>query len=98
MVREDKAGKYDHIDYTDPFVDERYAEHMRKGALVHGSANWKKGGYGKINYLKSLERHLKELQKHELYGTPLDEDHAAAIRFNITGYMYEDLSPDPTTD
>lgn len=90
MKRENKRSKKNFLDYFDPYVLERYGSHMLQGAERHGSANWKKGGYPKREYLASLERHFLALWK-ELEGEPpTDEDHAAAIMFNIVGFMYEE--------
>jgi hypothetical protein len=90
MLRENKANKPQYLDYLDHRVLARYGRHMKKHAL---GDNWKKGGYGEKNYLQSLVRHAMtlwaELEGHE---TPTDEDHAAAIFFNIQGLMAEQES------
>jgi hypothetical protein len=90
MLRENKANKPQYLDYLDHRVLARYGRHMKKHAL---GDNWKKGGYGEKNYLQSLVRHAltlwAELEGHE---TPTDEDHAAAIFFNIQGLMAEQES------
>ena len=85
MIREDKSDKPIYFDYLPPHVLERYGEHMLKGAKVHGSGNFLKGGYGKESYLDSLYRHLIALKKGDT-----NEDHAAAIMFNVIGYIHED--------
>ncbi len=85
MLREDKSEKPIYFDYLPVHVLKRYGEHMLKGAKVHGSGNFLKGGYGKEKYLDSLYRHLIALKDEET-----NEDHAASIMFNIIGYMHED--------
>lgn len=95
MVREDKQLKLDPLDYTTPQNELRYARHMHKGALRHGSGNWKKGGLGLINWVKSARRHLLAME-YQANGLPVPseiggdgEDHAAALRFNAEGFMNE---------
>lgn len=95
MVREDKVQKIDPIDYTTPQNESRYAHHMHKGAQKHGAGNWKKGGYGLLNWVKSARRHLLAME-YQALGLPIPielggdgEDHAAALRFNAEGFMNE---------
>ena len=93
MKREDKGGKLNYLDYVSVGAMKRYAIHMKKGELVHGRGNWKKGGYPKHEYLESLMRHLMLLVENNEKGQkrrPQDEDHAAAIMFNIIGYLTEE--------
>jgi hypothetical protein len=85
MKREDKNTKHNYLDYFTPQVLDRYAIHMKKGAPKHGSANWKKGGYPKEEYLQSAMRHLLALWNEEV-----DEDHASSLMFNVIGYMHEE--------
>lgn len=85
MLREDKSDRPIYFHYLPVEVLERYGVHMLKGAKVHGSGNFLKGGYGKENYLDSLYRHLLALKKGET-----NEDHASSILFNIIGYMWEE--------
>jgi hypothetical protein len=84
MKREDKSQKLNYLDYLDPNVLERYARHMKKGELAHGRGNWKKGGYPLNEYLESAFRHFMALWEGQA-----DEDHAAALLFNIIAYMRE---------
>lgn len=68
-------------DLIDPGFLLRFAEHMRKGAEHYGEHNWTKG-IPSSNYLASLMRHL------EAYRRGIDdEDHLAAIAFNVMGLM-----------
>lgn len=96
MKREDKSGKINFLDYTTPENEMRYGRHMLKGAIKHGSGNWKKGAYGLQHWCESAERHLKAMWfiaqglpvPPELESEP-GEDHAAALRFNAEGFMNE---------
>lgn len=95
MIREDKQEKIDPLDYTTPHNELRYAAHMFKGAKVHGSGNWKNGGYGLLNWVKSARRHLLameyialDLPVPEVLGGD-NEDHPAALRFASEGFMNE---------
>lgn len=92
MYREDKNDKINHLSYIDPLVVLRYGHYMKEGELKHGRGNWKKGNYPKHEYLESLARHLQLLlleSDHDI--TIEDTDHAAAIMFNIIGFMYEEI-------
>ena len=96
MKRESKAEKLNHLSYTTPHNLERYARHMKKGEKAHGRSNWKKGGYPKIEYLESMQRHLNELWAENEAGHRLtDNDPAAALRFNVEGYMHEEWLEEP---
>ena len=55
---------------------------LAKGAIKYDARNWEKGIPLSV-YIASLDRHLCKLMMGE--G---DEDHAAAIAFNIMGYMH----------
>ena len=95
MLREDKSQKLNYLDYLDPHVLERYARHMKKGELAHGRGNWKKGGYPLEEYLESAFRHFVALWANIERSGPLvgsDEDHAAALMFNIVAFMREQYS------
>ena len=85
MVREDKQSKPNYLDYFEPHVIERYGKHMKAAEARHGRGNWKKGGYPKLEYLESAFRHFMGLWKGDT-----SEDHAAALLFNIIGYMHEE--------
>ena len=63
----------------------RVAELMERGAIKYGEENWLngKGEDALARYKKSLNRHMKQW----LMGD-LEEDHAAAIAFNINGIIY----------
>lgn len=91
MVRENKDDKLNYLSYFTPEVLLRYAQHMKKGELKHGRGNFKKGGYPKSEYLESAMRHLLNVwAQDEGYVPYADEDDAAAVMFNMVGYMMED--------
>jgi hypothetical protein len=60
----------------------RKAVHLEKGAVGHGERNWEQG-MPLSSFLASAWRHLLALTD----GCE-DEDHAAALAFNVDGYMH----------
>lgn len=90
MVRDTSAGKTEyHRVFEGPML-ERWAEHLTKGAAKYpdnpdGSANWTLAA-GEAEYVRfraSACRHFFQLMRGDD-----DEDHAAAVFFNINGMMY----------
>lgn len=63
----------------------RWAELMGRGAEKYGENNWMKAATEEeLNRFKaSAERHLQQLLKGDT-----DEDHAAAVLFNVAGIEY----------
>ena len=63
----------------------RWAEHMTKGAGIYGDRNWEKasGEEELERFRESAFRHFMQWWKGET-----DEDHAAAVFFNIQGAEY----------
>lgn len=64
---------------------ERYAEHLRKGALKYNPRNWMKAASD-----EEMERFRESAARHfaQWMAGNTDEDHAAAVFFNINGYEY----------
>ncbi len=62
---------------------ERMGAHMAKGAVKYGENNWRKatGLKAKLRFARSLFRHARAL----ILGQR-DEDHAAAVWFNVAAY------------
>ncbi len=86
----DGSEKPNFLSYIDPEVLYRYGQYMQKAEAKYGRANWKKG-IPQYEYLESLMRHFIKLWALEEKGKDIEPgvDHAAAIMFNIIGYMYE---------
>lgn len=84
MIRDTQQGKprYD-LCYKEMY--KRWAELMARGAEQYGEDNWKKAnGEPELKDFKaSAERHFQQWMNGET-----DEDHAAAVFFNISGYEY----------
>ena len=90
----DGSPKPNYLSYLHPTVLRRYGVHMKKAEKKYGEGNWKKG-FPKMVYLQSLMRHLITLWAQEV-GTErkTEQDHAAAILFNIIGFIYEEERKD----
>lgn len=86
MVRDTTGDK---MDYTLVVLDgpmfERWAEHLRKGTKKYAKRNWMKAE-GDAEYERFRESALRHLMQW-LRGDR-DEDHAAAVFFNINGAEY----------
>jgi len=84
MVRDTDEGKTDYLLVRDGVMYERWAEHLRKGALKYEPRNWLKGlGDPEVEarFRQSAARHFEAWLRGEV-----DEDHAAGVIFNINGY------------
>jgi dATP/dGTP diphosphohydrolase len=97
-IRDSQEGKPDFIETTSPWADWRYAQYMTGKKKKYGQGNFKKG-ITRESYLTSLARHVVKLRALEDCKTfnllvedwmEPDEDHAAAIRFNIDGLMHQE--------
>ena len=89
MRRDTNEGKirYDLVvpeNMDNPMLS-RWAEHMTKGALKYGDRNWEKAtGREELNrFRESAFRHFMQW-----YLGEADEDHAAAVFFNVQGAEY----------
>jgi hypothetical protein len=73
----------------------RWADHMTKGAQKYGDRNWEKAAG-----LPELSRFRESAFRHfmQWYHGENDEDHAAAIMFNVQGaeYVLEKIEPQMT--
>lgn len=85
MVRDITEGKIDFLLIRDGVMYKRWAEHLTKGAIKYAKRNWMKAeGEEELNRFKeSAARHFEQW----LAGN-VDEDHAAAVFFNINGAEY----------
>ena len=84
-VRGDRGGK-GRFDLITPFGLRRVAQHYEGGAKIHDARNWEKG-QPIMRFIDSSERHLQDLKAAILLGEQT-EDNAAAIVWNMLGYMH----------
>lgn len=85
MVRDTAEGKADYTLILDGPMLDRWAEHMTKGAVKYAPRNWMRAeGDAELERFKqSALRHLLQWLRGDI-----DEDHAAAVIFNINGAEY----------
>lgn len=84
MQRDTSDGKLDYTLIRDGVMYDRWAEHLRKGALKYDKRNWLKGlGDPEVEarFKESAARHFEQWLRGDV-----DEDHAAGVFFNINGY------------
>mgnify|MGYP001308136020 FL=1 len=87
MQRDTSSGKVDYaLVYSGPML-RRWAEHLTKGASKYDRDNWllAYGPEERERFRISAARHFAQW----MYGEK-DEDHAAAVFFNINGVEYVD--------
>ncbi len=84
MVRGLDESKPNYLLLWQPML-KRWAEHMTKGAKHYGKHNWMKAS-GR----DELERFQESALRHmfQWLNGEIDEDHASAVFFNITGAEY----------
>src|SRR3990167_4288184 len=85
MVRDVTNEKIDYSLALDGPMFERLAIHLTKGAKKYSARNWLKatGNEEAERFKQSAVRHFIQW-----YRGDQDEDHAAAVLFNINGYEY----------
>lgn len=85
MVRDTTEGKIDYTLALDGPMFQRYAELMDRGAVKYGKRNWMKA-----NSAEEMERAQESLTRHffQYLSRQTDEDHAAAIIFNLNEIEY----------
>lgn len=85
MVRDTEDAKIDYTLALDGPMFERYAAHLTKGAKKYAPRNWMQAsGPAELERAKrSLLRHVFALLRGER-----DEDHAAAVWFNVNLFEY----------
>jgi len=79
-VRDRREGK-GQFDWLPPYAILRVAQHFENGGVKYGPRNWELG-QPVMGYINSAIRH-----SFKLLGGSKDEDHAAAICWNIMAYM-----------
>ena len=85
MQRDTTKGKTDYTLVLDGPMFDRLADHLTKGALKYDKRNWMKA-----TGQEELERFRESALRHFLqwFRGETDEDHAAAVFFNINGVEY----------
>jgi hypothetical protein len=85
MVRDVTEGKTDYALVLDGPMFERWAAHLTKGAQKYEKGNWLKaeGEAERQRFRESAFRHFIQWYRGET-----DEDHAAAVFFNVNGSEY----------
>lgn len=85
MHRDTTEGKTDYTLIRNGPMFERWAEHLTKGAALHGKRNWLKA-----DSLADYERFVESAARHfeQWLQWQRDEDHAAGVFFNINGAEY----------
>jgi hypothetical protein len=90
MVRDTTEGKTDYTRILDGPMFDRWADHLSKGAVKYpdvapGVANWTlaNGEEELARFKKSAMRHFRQWLRGDV-----DEDHAAAVYFNVNGAEY----------
>lgn len=85
MVRDTQEGKTDYTLILDGPMFDRWAVHMTKGASKYAARNWMQA-----NGDAELERFKQSALRHFLqwFRGEVDEDHAAAVFFNLNGAEY----------
>lgn len=85
MVRDVTEGKTDYSLVMDGPMFKRWAIHLTKGAIKYAKRNWMKA-----SGQEELDRFRESALRHFLqwYWGETDEDHAAAVIFNVNGAEY----------
>jgi hypothetical protein len=94
MVRDTTEGKIDYALALDGPMFKRYATHLTKGAEKYEKRNWMRA-----RGQAELERFKESALRHFLQwlAGDVDEDHAAAVIFNINGAEYVKEQQEPET-
>ena len=85
MVRDVTEGKINYSLILDGPMFDRWAKHLTTGATKYSKRNWMKAKGD-----EELERFKESALRHfiQWYYDDTDEDHAAAVFFNINGVEY----------
>jgi hypothetical protein len=85
MRRDVTTGKTDYTLIFDGPMLERWAAHLTKGAEKYSKRNWMQasGDEESERFRESAARHFMQWMRGDT-----DEDHAAAVFFNLNGYEY----------
>jgi hypothetical protein len=85
MVRDTTTGKVEWALVADGPMLRRWAMHLTKGAIKYAKRNWLKAS-GDAEYERFRESAFRHFM--QWYNEERDEDHAAAVIFNINGAEY----------
>lgn len=85
MVRDITEGKIDYSLIRDGVMYKRWASHLTKGAIKYNKRNWMKAS-GQEEYDRFKESACRHFE--QWLNGDKDEDHAAAVFFNINGAEY----------
>ncbi len=90
-IRDTQEGKPDFIETISFTALHRFAVYMTGKKKKYGSGNFKKG-IPIESYEKSLMRHIDKYMRNKFENgkDELNEDHLAAMIFNIFGIMHEE--------
>ena len=90
-IRDSQTGKPDFTETISWTAHHRFAVYMTGKKEKYGAGNFKKG-IPTDSYEKSLIRHLDKYMrnKYENGQDEPNEDHLAAIRFNVDGIMHNE--------
>lgn len=90
-IRDNDDTKEDYIETFSWTAQKRYAQYMTGKKARYGAGNFKKG-IPIESYEQSLVRHLQKYleNKYEDGTEEKEDDHLAAMRFNIDGIMHEE--------
>ncbi len=88
-VRDAQDGKEMYVETLSFKALKRYAIYMTAKATKYGPGNWRKG-IPIESYENSLLRHVQKYFENKYDGgtTELEEDHLAAMVFNVFGIMH----------
>lgn len=92
MVRDVAEGKVDYTLLLDGPMLERWAQQLHRGAVKYNKRNWTKA-QGQEEYDRFRESALRHMMA--WLNGQRDEDHAAAVIFNLNGaeYVLERMGP-----
>lgn len=85
MVRDTAEGKANYALVADGPMLRRWADHLTKGAVKYAKRNWMKA-QGEEEYERFRESAFRHFM--QWYYGDSDEDHAAAVFFNVNGAEY----------
>ena len=90
-VRDSNEGKLDFVEPVSFTAMHRYIGYMTEKKKKYGSGNFKKG-IPIESYEKSLMRHIDKYFRNKYEGgqDELNEDHLAAMLFNVFGIIHEE--------